>query len=76
MSEDCAGVPPVSCAEQIAAADRAAITAFRDIMPKQAARLLSFGVRPPRPSGVAVIRRDGLRYREMRRSETRRGRLP
>jgi hypothetical protein len=27
-------------------ADRAAIAAFRDIMPKQAARLLSFGVRP------------------------------
>jgi hypothetical protein len=34
-----------SRAEQSAAADRAAITAFRDIMPKQAARLLSFGVR-------------------------------
>jgi hypothetical protein len=32
-------------AEQSAAADRAAMTVFRDITPKQAARLLSFGVR-------------------------------
>jgi hypothetical protein len=32
-------------AEQIAAADRAAMTAFHDILPSPAARLLSFGVR-------------------------------
>jgi hypothetical protein len=32
-------------AEQVAAADRAASTVFRDMTPNPAARLLSFGVR-------------------------------
>jgi hypothetical protein len=35
----------VEAAEQFAAADRAAMTAFRAFMPNPAARLLSFGVR-------------------------------
>jgi hypothetical protein len=39
-------------AEQIAAADRAAITVFRDMTPKQAARLLSFGVRRRERKGM------------------------
>jgi hypothetical protein len=38
--------------EQAAAADRAAITAFRGMTPKQAARLLSFGVSPQEANTV------------------------
>jgi hypothetical protein len=42
-------------AEQIAAADRAAILLFRDMTPQQAARLLSFGVRPARLLRQAAV---------------------
>jgi hypothetical protein len=59
MSEDCAGVTPVNRAEQIAAADRAAISAFRDMTLNPAARLLSFVVRP---------RREALNSRSIRAS--------
>jgi hypothetical protein len=42
-------------AEQVAAADRAAITVFRDMTPNPAARLLSFGVRAENGSPMSVI---------------------
>ena len=45
----------VSEAEQVAAADRAAILVFRVITPKQAARLLSVVVRRSKPQGGQIL---------------------
>jgi hypothetical protein len=44
-------------AEQVAAADRAAMTAFRDMTPNPAARLLSFGVRRRRRTAMDALQR-------------------
>jgi hypothetical protein len=48
-------------AEQVAAADRAAMTAFCDMAPKQAARLLSFGVRLCVSSWLSAARQGVFR---------------